>query len=107
MTNPVRTAIVTIEQGKPMCSSRHVAAMFGKRHDHVLRDIDALLDAAPEASPNFGACSYKLLGKGRSYRAFNMTKDGFTLLAMGFTGKEALRFKTAPNCDQPRWRLSL
>lgn len=49
----------------------------------------------------------QLLGKGRSYRALNMTKDGCTLLAMGFTGKEALRFKTAPNCDQPRWRLSL
>jgi hypothetical protein len=31
----------------------------------------------------------------RSYRAFEMTRDGFTLLAMGFTGKSALQFKTA------------
>lgn len=34
-------------------------------------------------------------GGSRPVRAFNMTKDGFVLLAMGFTGREALRFKLA------------
>jgi phage regulator Rha-like protein len=63
MTNPVRTAIVTIEQGKPMCSSRHVAAVFGKRHADVLRDVDHLIEQAPEAERNFALCPYSSSGR--------------------------------------------
>lgn len=43
-------------------------------------------------APNFGASSYKDR-TGRLLRCFDMTKDGFTLLAMGFTGAKALEFK--------------
>ena len=73
MTN----AIVTVHNGKPMTNSRDVAALFGKRHDNVVRDLDKLLGEAPEAALNFEECSYKASNEGRSYRAFNMTKDGF------------------------------
>lgn len=93
--SPVRNGIVKLQDGQPKCNSRDLAAMFGKRHDHVLSDVDAILKAAPTAAPNFGECSYQAERGGRSYRAFNITKDGFVLLAMGFTGKEALRFKLA------------
>ena len=78
--------------GTVHASSRDVAAFFGKRHDHVLRDIKALIENAPTTAPNFGASSYTD-STGRSLPAYEMTRDGFTLLAMGFTGKTALAFK--------------
>lgn len=78
--------------GTVFASSRDVAAFFGKRHDHVLRDIKALIENAPTTAPNFGASSYAD-STGRTLPAYEMTRDGFTLLAMGFTGKTALGFK--------------
>lgn len=71
--------------------SRMVAEVFEKQHGHVLRDIDALKDVS-----NFGEMfsgteipdSY-----GRPQRAYYMNRDGFSLLAMGFTGKSALEWK--------------
>ena len=66
----------------------------------MLRAIDALINSGPD----LGTCSWFLpvtvetvVGNGavRHYRAFDMTRDGFTLLAMGFTGAKALRFKKA------------
>lgn len=77
-------------------NSRDVAEYFGKRHDHVLRDIDTLLATEPACAPNFGETSAQVpmpRGGVRLERAFDMTRDGFTLLAMGFTGKRALEFK--------------
>lgn len=79
-------------EGTVYASSRDVAAFFGKRHDHVLRDIRALMADAPVTAPNFGASSYTD-STGRTLPAVEMTRDGFTLLAMGFTGKTALAFK--------------
>jgi Rha family phage regulatory protein len=89
----IATPIVTLKDGQAFANSRDVADFFGKQHVHVLRDIDALVSAAPDASSNFGLCPYQSVVGGRMYRAFDMTKDGFTLLAMGFTGAKALEFK--------------
>lgn len=86
--------------------SRKVAAVFGKRHDHVLRDIADLLSNLPEEfRPNFGLVMETMAYRDASGRLatkqtsrashFVMTKDGFMLLAMGFTGKKALQFKLA------------
>lgn len=71
-------------------NSRDVAAYFGKENKNVIRDIDDLINDAPEAALNFEPCSYQAVKGGRSYRAFDMTRDGFTILAMGFNGKKAL-----------------
>ncbi|MBL0372619.1 Rha family transcriptional regulator [Rhizobium sp. KVB221] len=70
-----------------------LAAYFGKEHFNVLQDIDALIKEAPEAELNFQVCSYQAVEGGRSYRMFDMTRDGFALLTMGFNGKKALQFK--------------
>ncbi|WP_394258314.1 Rha family transcriptional regulator [Xanthobacter autotrophicus] len=76
----------TAGDGRIVTSSRDVAAFFGKRHDHVLRDIDALILQAPACLPNFGEGSYTLPStKMQQHRCFDMTRDGFMLLAMGFT----------------------
>lgn len=78
--------------GAVYASSRDVAAFFGKQHTHVLRDIRALIADAPSTASNFGSSEYRD-STGRTLPAYEMTRDGFTLLAMGFTGKTALAFK--------------
>ena len=64
-------------------------SFFGKRHDNVLRAIERL-----ECSEKFNALNFEVVKyidqKGQARTMYNMTKDGFTLLAMGFTGKKAL-----------------
>lgn len=85
--------IVSIKGDRAFANSRDVAEFFEKRHDHVLRDIDILIGSDTEAAPNFGECPYKSAKGGRTYRSFELDQEGFTLLAMGFTGPKALHFK--------------
>ena len=79
--------------GKIFCDSLMIADTFSRRHDNVLRDINDLInDVAGDFSLlNFEESDYKIRGK--IYTKYLMTKDGFTLLAMGFTGKKAMQFK--------------
>jgi Rha family phage regulatory protein len=68
---------------------RDVADFFEKRHDHVLRDIDNLLKSLD--SPKLGSAfteTTRVDGQGISRRAYNMTRDGFTLLAMALSRAE-------------------
>ncbi len=86
------TELLIISNGQPTASSRDIAEHFGKRHDHVLRDIETL----GKDLPNFGEMFFDTEipdSYGRPQRAYLMNRDGFTLLAMGFTGKEALEWK--------------
>ena len=91
---------ITIVEGKPTTLSTDVARHFGKRHDNVVRDIENLraqLDA--DHLLNFEETEQSrtspLNGAPISAKAYRLTRDGFTLLAMGFTGKKALSFKLA------------
>ena len=79
-----------------MATSKDVAAYFGKTHHHVLDAIDTLLSEAASIPTNFRGIELDVkVGFGtRKDRAFEMTRDGFTLLAMGFTGKKAFRSKS-------------
>jgi len=83
-----------LAHGAAFCTSLDVAAHFGKAHKNVLRDIDRILeDLGPEYGRlNFEPSSY-LNQQGKSQRSFNLSRDGFTLLAMGFTGPEAIAWK--------------
>ena len=90
---------VSLHSGRPATTSLEVAKFFGKRHDHVLRDIDALLSQLPENSlqPNFGETYQEQetpLGV-KQIRVFIIYRDGFMLLVMGYTGKKALGMKLA------------
>lgn len=79
---------------RPCVTSLDVAETFGKRHDHVLRDIREL-DCSKEFNlSNFGEIKYKD-SKNRKQTAIVMTRDGFTLLVMGYNGKLAMKFKEA------------
>lgn len=84
--------LVIMKNKKAVTSSLSIAQNFNKRHDHVIRDIKQF----QEDLPNFGEMFAETNipdSYGRDRKAYYMNRDGFTLLAMGFTGKEALTFK--------------
>lgn len=87
--------LLTITNGQPAASSLDIAEHFGKRHDHVMRDIDEIVRGLPKIgdTPLFFKTSYVHPQNGQEYPMYLMNRDGFTLLAMGFTGKEALEWK--------------
>lgn len=88
----MREIVLSMQSGEPVASSRQIAENFEKRHDHVMRDIDAI----KKDIPNFGEMFFETTvpdSYGREQRAYLMNRDGFTLLAMGFTGKAALEWK--------------
>ena len=77
-----------------MTNSLKVAEAFGKQHKDVLRKI-AHLDCSTEFNErNFALVEY-VDGKGEKRPAYEMTKDGFIFLVMGFTGKQAAAIKEA------------
>ena len=85
-------SLVEIRNNEVVVSSRDVAEKFGKEHKHVLENIREIIRAENSALTFFQENTYKA-GTGKSYPEYLMNRDGFTLLAMGFTGKEALRWK--------------
>ena len=95
MDNQLMNLGLTEKNGKAVVSSRDIARVFEKRHDHVLRDIKNIIaNDADWGLPNFGEMSYPD-SYGRSQTEYVMTRDGFTLLVMGYTGEKAMQFKKA------------
>ncbi len=79
-------------------SSLKVAERFGKEHKNILRNIDNVLTQVSDSfgKLNFEPSDYEQengLGIMTKYRSYNMTKDGFMFLVMGFTGKDAAVIK--------------
>ncbi|CAK8740750.1 hypothetical protein SODG_004227 [Sodalis praecaptivus] len=85
---------VTIHNGKAVTTSLDVADYFGKRHDNVLRTIEHLDCSTKFSALNFEGAEYTD-EQGKQRPMFEMTKDGFVFLVMGFTGKKAAAFKEA------------
>lgn len=88
--------LVEIHNNQVVVSSRDVAENFGKQHKHVLRDIEVLLEGMPKIGQTpsmFCKVFYKHEQNGQEYPEYLMNRDGFSLLVMGFTGKEALQWK--------------
>lgn len=101
------------KEGNLVVSSREIAKNFEKRHDNVLRDIENILETLENGDSsklrNLGTLengeSSILSGlfieskyqtgnsNGVDYKEYLLTRDGFTLLAMGFTGNRALEWK--------------
>ena len=84
--------ILSTQNGEPVVSSRQIAENFDKNHRDVLRAVDNL----KEDVRNFAQMFFEGTDQdsyGREQRAYLMNRDGFTLLAMGFTGKAALEWK--------------
>lgn len=102
-TNIIPSIDITLRpvNGKhiPAVTSLQVAEIFGKQHNNVLQDIRHILSQIPEIFIELNFQQYEA-----SYRAgfgmkktpaYLLSKDGFTLLTMGYTGEKAMKFKVA------------
>lgn len=108
--------ILSTQNGEPVASSREVAKRFGKNHRDVLRAIEDILEgvrkiaqtpkditaqncAVTQSAENsavtqmFFKSEYTHPQNHQKYPMYLMNRDGFSLLAMGFTGKEAVQWK--------------
>lgn len=83
--------ILSTQNGEPVVSSREVAKNFGKEHKDVLKAINNLVAQNCAAKSMFHLSDFE--NRGKKYPMYLMNRDGFSLLAMGFTGKEALEWK--------------
>ena len=82
---------ITTSNGELVVSSRQVAENFGKEHKHVLESIRTILAAENSAIKFFRQSTFE--NRGKQYPEYWMNRDGFSLLVMGFTGKEAMEWK--------------
>ncbi len=75
-------------------TSLDVAETFGKEHKRVLQDIRELQCSEEFRQHNFVLSSYRST-QSKELPMFYITRDGFALLAMGYTGEKAMKFKEA------------
>lgn len=77
--------------------SLFVAEFFEKQHKHVLRDIARITEPKSGLSENFINTNFKSDSykdsTGRKLPCYFMTRDGFTMLVMGYSGQKAMKFK--------------
>lgn len=77
--------------------SRFVAQAFDKRHSDVLRDLKNLLDPKSGLSSNFSQRNFAFTSytdnQGKKRPCYQLTRDGFVMLIMGYTGQKANHFK--------------
>lgn len=105
----INNNLVEVKNNTVVVSSLQIAEHFGKRHDNVVRDIENLItdmgmlknedisnrgvlkiEDTPEL---FYKTTYIQEQNNQKYPMYLMNRDGFSLLVMGFTGKEALEWK--------------
>lgn len=87
----MKEELVIMRDRQAVTTSLQVAKNFGKEHKHVLESIKNLAAENSATKNMFVAGTY--VNRGKEYPMFYMNRDGFSLLAMGFTGKKALQFK--------------
>lgn len=85
-----------IEAGQIVASSVDVAHNFERRHDIVLRAISELLPHVSEGFSlrNITESTYTD-SRGKQQRCYHLTRDGFAMIALGFTGEKAIKFREA------------
>ncbi|MEB7740271.1 Rha family transcriptional regulator [Escherichia coli] len=97
---------VIIENGRAVTTSIAIAEFFGKRHDNVIQKIKTL-----ECSEKFNVLNFKdvtyIDTKGEKRPMYQITKNGFVFLVMGFTGKKAAAFKEAYIAEFDRMEAEL
>lgn len=92
-------ALVTSYNGVLVADSVQVAESFGKAHKNVLQTIDNLVTnlaaefSATNAEPEDYFIPAEYQNRGKTYKKYLLTRDGFSLLVMGFTGPAALHWK--------------
>lgn len=90
------TPVVEQIDGKVWTTSYDVARCFGKLHKNVIRDIESIVQKKPQLRGLNFELTFEIKQIGNTKRRtpyYRIDKDGFTLLAMGFSGDKALDFK--------------
>ncbi|MDC5720595.1 Rha family transcriptional regulator [Vibrio europaeus] len=100
MTNQITITLESSDlvfehSGELVTTSKLVSQAFGRRHNDVCRSINKLDCSEDFRCANFFAHPQKNEQNGESYSLWEMTKDGFMFLVMGFTGKKAAAIKEA------------
>ncbi len=91
MDNQLLNLGLTLREGKVIVSSRDIARVFEKQHAHVTRDIrNIIAEDVKWGLSNFGEMSYTD-SYDREQTEYAITRDGFTLLVMGYTGSKAMQ----------------
>lgn len=85
--------VIQNSKGNDVTTSLIVAQVFGKNHKDVLRDIEKLSCSDDFRVRNFAHTPYTHPQNGQVYHYYEMTKDGFSFLVMGYTGAKAGEFK--------------
>ena len=91
-SNNMAELVIQSSNGNDVTTSLIVAQVFGKEHKNVLRDIESLSCSEDFNRLNFERITYKD-ARNREQTAYEMTKDGFSFLVMGYTGAKAGEFK--------------
>lgn len=84
---------VTDSDKKAVTTSLKVAEYFGKQHKNVIQAIETLDCSGKFRELNFQLSAYTVPGQTRTYPFYEMTRDGFMFVVMGFNGKKAARVK--------------
>lgn len=85
--------VIQSTTGKDVTTSLIVAKVFGKNHRDVLRDIERLSCSNDFRVRNFAHTPYIHPQNGQEYHYYEISKDGFSFLVMGYTGEKAGQFK--------------
>lgn len=98
MSNLMPSPDMSLVNGRPAITSMQVAEYFGKQHAHVVRDIRRIISECEGVSnfgetPLFEETTYADEQNGQAYPMFIIYRDGFMLLAMGYTGSKAMKIK--------------
>lgn len=86
--------LVQLSKNEAVCSSLDVSKKFQKKHKHILEKIEKILSEEP--AENSARCFNKTSytdAKGEVRPMYQMNRDGFSFLVMGFTGKKASEWK--------------
>lgn len=84
--------LVLLKNDEAVCDSLEVAEKFHKRHVDVIRSLENLITQNCTVKSMFHSSNY-VADNGQTYKKYFMNRDGFSLLVMGFTGKDALDWK--------------
>lgn len=98
LVNATTNPTVFIHDGKAVTTSIAIAEYFHKTHDNVLKKIRSVI---AECDSEYHLVNFNEVvrdvsggdGAVRKMPMYELTRDAFVLIAMGFTGKKALQWK--------------
>ncbi len=90
--NQGQQPLVRLSGNRLITTSLAVSNHFSKKHKHVLEAIERLECSREFREPNFRPTSY-ITSQGKKLPMYEITRDGFMFLCMGFTGAAAARWK--------------